>query len=235
MSCPSNVLRFISILPAGQVFTTRECLNLGTRACVDKALQKLVKTGYILRLTGGVFVRRFGLVKLPTMLEMAKIKAKAFGKELRIHGTDTAAEHKLTPQGNQEPTFYVDGSTSSFSYQGCRIHLKKCGRKSMRMEDSRAGLAIRALWSMGEENVDQFLINKIAHLWQSNRDEKQKIFLSKAWMPAWLGDFFPPSTYLGPQPNWANVRPNNQIVSAGLSVFYRPFPFVDRGGDIRPS
>ncbi len=61
MSCPSFVRRFISTLPANQVFTTRECLNLGTRACVDKALQKLVKTGFILRqLTGGVFVRRFG-------------------------------------------------------------------------------------------------------------------------------------------------------------------------------
>jgi hypothetical protein len=235
MSCQSYVQRFISILPPGQAFATRECLNLGTRACVDKALQKLVKTRYLLRLTPGVFVRTFGLVKLPTVLEIAKIKAKAFGKELRIHGTDTAAEHNLAAQANQEPTFYVDGSTSSFRYQGQRIHLKKCSRKSMRMEDSKAGLAIRALWSLGKDVVNDWHINKVLHLWQSSREEKQKIMLSKAWMPAWLGDFFPPTTYLGPNPNWATVQPSSPIVRDAHGAIYIPFPHIGGGGDIRPS
>ncbi len=235
MSCPSYINRFISLLPDGQVFTTRECLNLGVRASVDKALQKFVKTGFIVRLTRGVFVRSFGLTKLPTILEIATIKAKSFGKDLRIHGQDTAAEHKLTPQGNQEHTYYVDGSTSSFWYRGRRILMKKCSRKSMRMEDSNAGLAIRALWSMRKENVDLLLINKISRLWQSSREEKQKIMLSKAWMPAWLGDFFPPGSYLGPNPNWSSVEPSAPIVRSDTGVFYRPFPDIDRGGDIRPS
>ncbi len=168
---------------------------------------------------------------------VAKIKAKAFGKDLRIHGKDTAAEHNLTAQANQEHTYYVDGSTSSFWYQGRRIHLKKCSGKMMRMEDSRAGLAIRALWSMRKQYVDEFLINKISHLWQSSREEKQKILLSKAWMPAWLGDFFPANLVsLGlKSANWNTGRPSNSIVREVQGAFYKPFPYVDRGGYIRPS
>jgi hypothetical protein len=223
MSCPSYVRRFVSTLSEGQVFTTRDCLILGKRANVDKALQKLVKTKAIVRLARGVFIRCIGTIKLPSMHEMAKIKAKAFGKNLRIHGKDTAAMQGLMPDENEEHTFYVDGSTSSFQYRGCKINLKRCSRKRMTIEDTRAGLAIRALWAVGRRNVNYSLVEKISHFWHSNNIEKQAIYHSKAWMPSWLGDFFPPTTYLGPQPRWTTDIPPALQVKSDTAQLYQPF------------
>jgi hypothetical protein len=155
---------------------------------------------------------------------MAQIKAKAFGKELRIHGKDTAAQQGLTPEANEETTFFVDGSSSSFVYRRRRIHLKKCSKKMMTMQDSKAGLAIRALRCVGIKAFDYSFIEKIAHFWHSNNQEKEKIYRSKPWMPAWLGDFFPPYTYLGPQPNWAQTVAQSPQVNCDRAAVYIPFP-----------
>ena len=233
MSCRSFIQRYISTLPEGQVFTTRDCLVYGTRATVDKALQRFVRLEQIIRLARGVFVRNIGNIKIPTMLEMAIIKAKAFGKELRIHGMDTASIHKLVEAGNQEPTYYVDGSTSSFAYQGRQIHLKKASKKRMMMSDSNAGRAIRALWAIGRKAIRWSHLDKISHLWHSNNEEKQKIYLAKAWMPAWLGDFFPPTRYLGPEPNWLKASAPCPGVRCNPEGSYVPFRRINKLGKSR--
>ncbi len=57
MSCASNIKRHIHQLPIGLMVPTRDFLKYGTRAAVDKALKRLVDSGFIIRLTSGVFMR----------------------------------------------------------------------------------------------------------------------------------------------------------------------------------
>jgi hypothetical protein len=195
-SCLSFIRRHISFMKEGQIFTTRDCLIYGKRSNVDTALFKCVRAGFIKRLTRGVFTRWTGKSTYPSAMEMAKIKAKAFGKELLIHGADTAAKYNLIAKANKNPTFFVDGSTSRFLYRGTYVYLKKACKKRMHMPDDKAGLAIRALWHLGDRKP-QKAIKKLECL-LNTRAEKEKIYKGKAWMPAWLGDHFLTEQYVGP-------------------------------------
>ena len=178
-SCLSFIRRHISNMKDGQIFTTRDCLIYGKRSNVDHALFKCVRSGIIVRLTRGVFTRFTSDLQLPSFFEIATIKAKAFGKEILTHGADTAAKYQMIAKGNEEPTFYVDGSSSCFLYHGSYIHLKKASKKRMHMPDDKAGLAIRALWHMGKEKMFQHFIDKVAILWNT-RAERDKIYRGKA-------------------------------------------------------
>lgn len=202
MSIKTNTISFIrrhfSSLPSGQMVVTKELLIHGSRANVDKALQNLVKAKFIRRLARGVFARYVGVPQWPTVREIAEVKAKAFGRQVRVHGHDTAARHNLGRPANDAPTYLIDGASSSFAFFGGRIFFKKASKKKMAMPDTGAGLAIRALWSIGRENLDRTHIQRISHLWHSRREEKERILYSKAWMPAWLGDLFLVDRYLGP-------------------------------------
>jgi len=196
-SCLSFIRRHISRLKEGQIFTTRDCLIYGKRSNVDNALFRCVRGGVIIRIARGVFVRRTSNFTPPSPLEIAIIKARSFGKELLTHGADTCAKYKLIPSGNDQPTYYVDGCTSRFFYQGNYINFRRASKKRMRLLDDRAGLAIRALWHIGKKTIQQIHIDKLDRLWNI-RVEKEKIFTGKAWMPSWLGDRFLTTQYVGP-------------------------------------
>ncbi len=69
------IRRHIFQLPAGQLFATRHLLAYGSRAAVDQALYRLVRSGVIVRLARGVFVRQEAGAGLPSALQVAAVKA----------------------------------------------------------------------------------------------------------------------------------------------------------------
>jgi hypothetical protein len=196
-SCLSFIRRHISNMKDGQIFTTRDCLIYGKRSNVDNALFKMVRECVIIRLTSGVFTRWTSNFTYPSALELAIIKARAFGKQLLTHGADTAAKCKMIAKGNKEPTFYVDGSSSRFRYRRTYVYLKKASKKRLYMPDDNTGLAIRGLWHAGREKIWLDGVHKVAHL-LNTRAEMEKVYRGKAWMPAWLGDHFLTAQYVGP-------------------------------------
>ncbi|MBS2010925.1 MAG: hypothetical protein JST01_27990 [Cyanobacteria bacterium SZAS TMP-1] len=192
-----NLRRHINCMLPGQIFTTREMLIYGPRSVVDHFLYRNVRDGLLVRLARGVFTRNIGVVRFPSPAEIAEIKARAFGKELRKHGADSGAQLGLVNAGNAHPTFYVDGSSSSFRYGSRTITLKRAARKRMRLADDRAGLFIRALWYCGRKNVNADLVEKLMGSW-GHWTERKTIYSSKAWMPSWLGDLFLTERNFGP-------------------------------------
>lgn len=75
-----DVRRQIRRIPSDIIFTTRQLLNYSTRAIVDKTLSNLVKSGHIVRLARGVFIRDGS--NIPSLYQIAYAKARAFGKEI---------------------------------------------------------------------------------------------------------------------------------------------------------
>jgi hypothetical protein len=186
----SLIKRFICKCPLGKPFTTREVLLFGSRAAVDQALSRLVKMGYIVRLARGVFVKPdYGKPPI-SAARVARTKAEAFGKKIAVWGRDAA--WKLGLLGQTPPTkaftFAVNGSSSSFKYRGGTIYLRKTGARKMRLQDSKAGMALRGLWYLGQESVGDAQVQKATAscLW----GDCQEIRLSLSWLPAWLSHFF---------------------------------------------
>ena len=85
------------------------------RRC-DQALSRLVKCGILIRVTRGVFIKESSI--MPSAMEVARAKARAFGKEIARHGADLAKELGLTQVVSQVQKFAVNGRSSSFLFRG---------------------------------------------------------------------------------------------------------------------
>lgn len=178
------IRQFVHQLPLEQIFSTRECLNFGSRGAVDQALSRLVRQKEIVRLARGLFVRAQEF--LPSAIEVCRAKARAFGKEIAIDGQNAASEFKLSER--RPDTFLVSGCSSSFAYFGGRIEMKNASAKKMKMADNPSALAIRALWYAGKELVCSELVMRV--LSKLTAAEVAVIRSSRQWMPAWLAQQF---------------------------------------------
>jgi hypothetical protein len=184
MSASSFIRRFVYSRKEGLPFTTRDCLHFGFRAAVDMTLWRLVERGVIRRLARGVFVKdpmnRFHF----TDFEIAKLKAEAFGRKIALHPGAIAAELNLGEKS--ESIFSVDGQTSKFKIGDRTIHLKQCSPRKLWLDGCKAGHAMRALWQMGEWQLNDEAIETVA--WKCNRVDKETFFSYLRWLPGWLND-----------------------------------------------
>jgi hypothetical protein len=184
MYTTSKIKRHISCLPAGALFTTRDCLCFGLRAAVDQALARLVKAQCIERLARGIFLKPSSQRRVVSALEIASVKAAAFRKRIVEHAADVAQRLGLIRSGNQEPTFATSGRSSSFRFRSTVIHFKGTGPRKIDLGDSRAGSTIRALWHLGQAACTPAVVSKVTLLF--NRIDRQEVRQSGALMPAWL-------------------------------------------------
>ncbi len=190
-----HIRMHINALADHAVFVTRDCLIYGTRNAVDIALSRMVKSKVIMRLTNGVFLKINPLLKLklPSILEVAHIKARAFGKKIFDHGAQLAHKLRLVEQGHPGPTYITDGPTSSFLYGETRIYFKGAAPRKVNLGGKEQGPLINALWYAGKRRVTgTTLPAATAHL---GRVERHQLRKSPHLMPIWLSEFFCP---LGP-------------------------------------
>jgi hypothetical protein len=139
-------------------------------------------------------MRMDGKTPMPSPLNVARVKARGFGKNLVEHGADLAQENGFITQGNEQPTFYVNGGNSSFRYGPVVVKMKSSSNKRMQMKDTPTGQAVRALWHLGIDGCNTDLVEK-AVARAGTKDIRRELVLSKAWMPAWLANFFPTTGY----------------------------------------
>lgn len=198
MYTSSHIRRYINRLTDNDIFSTREFLNFGKRAAVDKCLSRLVKRGDIIRLARGLF-KKFDGNSLPIAYVVALHKARAFGKQIVMHANDAAKVCKLTLSNNDtknkdmsEPSWVIQ-STYSINSHSSQFHYGKrlirfCGisARKMFLGDSPVGLTIRALWHLGKYNCNERAI--MIALLTFSRQQRQELRQSAHLMPAWLAD-----------------------------------------------
>ena len=187
-----GVARFVGKLAKGQPFATKELLAFGKRAAIDKALQRMVKSGRLVRLARGVFARINYQTKWPGPDEIAMTKARAFGKTIVTHGLNAMAKLELADSATIEPTFATNGRTSSFGFavsptRTSRIHFKATSPAKVTAGDSPAALVIRALAQLGKSVVNSRLVAKSCD--GLRKDDRHQLKEHLAYlMPGWMSD-----------------------------------------------
>jgi len=185
------IKRYINLLPEGQIFTTRDVLQFGTRAAVDKAIQRLIFNHFICRLARGVFVKNRSRRKIYSDLEIAHAKAAAFGRRILlapIAVVDPDCKKFVEPECDQ--TFYIDGHSSSFKIGYKTITLKHSAPRKLRMTATKAGEVARALWNLGPRVANKNMLNQANLLFRG--DDRLVFRKNIRWMPAWLSDQIAP-------------------------------------------
>ncbi|MFA7340591.1 MAG: DUF6088 family protein [Candidatus Obscuribacterales bacterium] len=183
MSCVEQIIGLIESLAKGVLFATKDCLNFGLRNAVDKALSRLVKIGYIMRIARGVFVRPDSPLIVYDVRDIAAFKAAVFNKTIATHGADLAHRFGLVDEASKEAVFYVGGCSSSFDSIVQRVYFKRASAKRIAAGEKTVGALIRALWHLRLPEPTDAVRKAIVCLPES---EQRVLMRSAHLMPGWL-------------------------------------------------
>src|SRR5271154_2432076 len=148
MSAPTYIRRHIFKFVADKPFSIRDCLIYGSRNLVDQVFHKMLKQGRIIRVARGVYIK--SSAPKPSALEIVEVKAAAFGRTIATHGSNAAAKLNKQCKGDDNLIFACSGPTSSFRIGQRKVRLMHASIRKMKLGDTATGLAIRALWHLGE-------------------------------------------------------------------------------------
>jgi len=188
MFTASFIRKHIFNLPQGTPFSTRDMLAYGVRSAVDQALYLLVKEGTIRRLARGLFVWDPRKKTKFTPFDIARLKAKAFGRKAAIY--DFGRTNFLETDGHKADLtlIWTNSRSTKFWSEAGFIELKECAQRKMRMLQTKAGQRMKALWQLGKKEVSPYVIERITlDFLRSDRQDRK---LLSRWMPAWLNDKF---------------------------------------------
>ena len=190
MSTRQRLQDYVQSLAAGDVFTTRHVIHLGSRSAVDRAIYRLIDKGEIVRVANGMF--RLPGHDLPDLTpeEIALIKARAFCKNVIVHPALLAAELGLDEEVRQAmygplpSKFCVDGSTSTFRSSSGKIKMMRTSPRKMKLGSTRGGSALRLLWHIGKNNLADEMIKKVSNALGDAFQSAWRAFT--ALIPDWL-------------------------------------------------
>ena len=174
-------------LPRGKPFTSAHFLKHGARGSVDRALSRLVREGYIQRVSRGVFVRprtsRFVGTVRPDVLEVVEAIACRTGETVQIHGAEAARRLRLSTQVPTAPVFLTSASSRAIRVGNITVKMiHTSNRRRLQFAGETTGLALCALWYLGKDNVTPETVATIKSVLSPVEFEK----LRSADMPAWM-------------------------------------------------
>ncbi|HEY9792686.1 MAG TPA: DUF6088 family protein [Candidatus Obscuribacterales bacterium] len=124
-----RIRQHIARLKKTDLFTSKDLSDYGTRNSVHHVMHRLVEQKLIRRIARGVFAKSQGSLEEGdiTALDVAKAKAKAFGKWCLCQTTKCCPVEiieETLPNGRKQVTVPVHGCSSSFMFGDVRIVLQ---------------------------------------------------------------------------------------------------------------
>ena len=188
MSVSKEIEKKIRGLKRGKPFGSSYFLNLGSRAAVDQALWRLVKTGKITRIKSGVFVKPernpyVGEV-LPGPEEVVRHFAHHSGNKIGINGAEAARRFGFSTQASSQSVYLTNGPGRKFYLGNLQVELKHVASRKLALAGRPAGEALSALWYLGRNEVTPETFEQIEkHLPSS---EFSALTNNQEIMPGWM-------------------------------------------------
>jgi len=191
ISAAEAVRRYIRRLESGSVFTPAELVQkrLGTYPGVRSALERLVATGSIRRLSKGYYDvprtnPRIGLLS-PTPEAIIAAHARKTGGTIERPALDAANKLGLTTQVTARPVYRTNLFPRELRIAGHHIRLRTAGPRTLGRDNDPAELIIDALRTIGRESITR---KEIATLRQFVREHQldRKLKRRAARAPSWM-------------------------------------------------
>jgi len=148
----------------GAVVVSRDFLDLGSRATVDQTLSRLVRQGYLQRLSPGLFYYprihpRLGVLS-PSPDAVAQAQARKTNRRLQITEALAANILGFSTQVPARLVYLTDGRGKRLKVGNQIIELRHASPKTMAGSGKISGIVIQALRSLGPDHIDNSVIDK---------------------------------------------------------------------------
>ena len=183
-----QVITKIKKAKRGALFFTENFLTKGNAKAVNKALERLVKDGELVRVATGIYVRpeKDPIIGIVTPGIEAIAKAIARRDKARIVPTGVYALNRLglSTQVPMNIVYLTDGTARKIKIGKRTITFKKTTPKNVAAIGEISKLAIQALRSIGKENVTTVEIQKIQELLKKEKPThlQHDIRLAPEWI-----------------------------------------------------
>ena len=187
-SIEAAVARQVGRARPGTVFTPARFVALGSRAAVDKALQRLEARGVLRRLSRGLYDKPLQDEVLGTLWpSVDAVVAALSGKDkVRLQPTGAYAANLLglTEQVPARVEFLTDGTSRTVKAGPMQIVLKRTTPRQMAAAGRSSGLVIQALRSLGPAHVTPQRLARLRRALPAA--ERQALLADLALAPAWM-------------------------------------------------
>ena len=172
----------------GWVFTAYNFADLGSDSGVRTALSRLQEEKVIRRIAQGIYDypkthEVLGALS-PSVEAVANAYAEKNGAKIQASGAYAANVLGLSEQVPGKVVFLTDGPTGRIKIKNLVVSFKKTTVRNMQAAGSREALVIQAFRFMGQENIDDAMLEKARKLLkQSKRKDFEK---NIQFAPRWI-------------------------------------------------
>ena len=187
-SLPRQIMNQAAGLPEGTLLCPSALLHLGNRAAIDQALSRLARSGRLIRVCQGVYVRpiqtRFG-PRPPAIEKVIAALSALWGETIVPCGGAAANALGLTTQVPVRSVYLTSGPNRQLTLGELTVELRHAPRWQLAAPHRPAGEAVRALSWLGPDEVEANL-DVIGR--KLSAEDFQELAASRAVMPAWLAE-----------------------------------------------
>jgi predicted transcriptional regulator of viral defense system len=200
VSIEKQIIIKIKKAKGGSLFFIDNFASIANAKSVNKALERLAKSGELHRVATGIYVRPkkdtvLGIV-FPSIDEIAVAIAKR--DKARIIPTGSYAMYKLglTTQVPLNVVYYTDASSRKIKIGKQTITFKKASSKNVAAIGDISKLVIQALKTIGKDNVKEEEIQKIRELLKNEKPYhlQHDLKLAPEWIKKQIGSINPDIT-----------------------------------------
>jgi Family of unknown function (DUF6088) len=175
----------------GQVYISKDFLDLGSRAAVDQALSRMVKDGTIRRIGRGIFDYprtnpKLGLELAPDVDRVAQAVARGRGGQLQPSGAVAANDLGLSTQVPGKHVYSTAATSGHIRVGKQTLTLKRVSPKRLVSRDKVMGPVLRALYFIGKDGLTDDVVSRLRST-LSDKD-RQKLLRESRYTVGWLSE-----------------------------------------------
>lgn len=184
----AKVAEKLGTLPKGTVLFVDDFLDYGSPESIKKALLRLKEKGLLIRLAHGIYLypkidKEFGTL-FPSTEDIAKAIARRDKSRIVPTGIQALSALGLSTQVPMKVVFLTDGAARIVKVGKRTITFKKTSPKNLLPKGPISNLAIQALKTIGQNNVDEDTLKKLQTILE--KEKKENILHDAKLAPAWI-------------------------------------------------
>jgi len=181
-----QIMHLARTLPEGEPLYAKQLLGLGSRAGVDQALSRLARTGALLRVGRGLYVRpiesRFG-TRAPETEKLVEALAEARGETVASHGAAAANALGLTTQVPTRSIYLTSGRSRTLTLGKLKVELQHVPSWQLTLAGRPGGEIVRALAWLGPERACE--LSPLLKL-KAQRSAIEEVARARIRLPEWM-------------------------------------------------
>lgn len=187
-SLSKRIMEYATSLPEGTPVCAGTLLHLGNRAAVDQALSRLTRSGMLMRICQGVYMKpvetRFGR-RPPSIGKAIEALATLWGETIVPSGGAAAHALRLTTQVPIRSVYITSGPDRRLWFGNLEVELRHAPRWQLTAPHRKAGDVIRALAWIGPDEIQDVLRTVLPSL---SREDIDELAAARATMPHWMAE-----------------------------------------------